>query len=39
VFIYGEPLYCREGEEAETFRQRIEQSLRAITRQADLSYR
>ncbi len=39
VFIYGEPLYCREGEETETFRQRIEQSLRAITRQADLIYR
>ncbi len=35
VLVWGEPLYCKEGEEAEAFRQRIEEALRATTSTAD----
>lgn len=35
VFIFGEPLFYREGEEFEHFRLRIEDALKAVTRQAD----
>ncbi len=35
VFVWGEPLYYREGEETEAFRRRIEEALRETTRKAD----
>jgi lysophospholipid acyltransferase (LPLAT)-like uncharacterized protein len=35
VFVVGEPLYSAEGETLESFRQRIETALRAVTGQAD----
>ncbi len=35
VFVWGEPLCYRKGEELETFRLRIEEALRDATRQAD----
>lgn len=35
VFVWGEPLYYREGEEMEAFRLRIEEALRDTTRRAD----
>ncbi len=35
VFVWGEPLYYRKGEEIEQFRRRIEDALREVTRRAD----
>jgi lysophospholipid acyltransferase (LPLAT)-like uncharacterized protein len=35
VFVWGEPIYYRGGEEQETFRLRIEQALRETTLRAD----
>jgi lysophospholipid acyltransferase (LPLAT)-like uncharacterized protein len=35
VFIWGEPLFYRAGEELEAFRLRIEEALRNTTRRAD----
>jgi len=35
VIVWGEPLYCREGEHAEAYRQRIEKALRDVTAKAD----
>ncbi|KAF0220705.1 MAG: hypothetical protein FD174_1029 [Geobacteraceae bacterium] len=35
VFVWGEPLHYRKGEEMETFRLRIEEALRATTQRAD----
>lgn len=35
VFVWGEPLYYRRGEEMEAFRLRIEDALRDATRRAD----
>lgn len=35
VFVWGEPLYYREGEDMEAFRLRIEEALRQTTMQAD----
>lgn len=35
VIVWGAPLYYREGEDLEVFRQRIEQGLRETTAQAD----
>ena len=35
VFVWGEPLHYREGEESEAFRLRIEEALRDTTRRAD----
>lgn len=35
VIIWGDPLSCREGEESEEFRQRIEEALRVVTAKAD----
>ncbi len=39
VIVWGDPLYCREGEHAEVFRQRIEQALRETTAKADGYFR
>ncbi len=39
VYVWGEPLFCREGETTEAFRQRIEQALREATRRADEYFR
>lgn len=39
VIVWGEPLFCRAGEHAEEFRQRIEQSLREVTARADGYFR
>jgi lysophospholipid acyltransferase (LPLAT)-like uncharacterized protein len=35
VIVWGEPLYCRDGENTEVFRLRIEQALRETTARAD----
>jgi hypothetical protein len=35
VFIWGEPLYYRKGEDLEVFRRRIEEALSDTTRRAD----
>jgi lysophospholipid acyltransferase (LPLAT)-like uncharacterized protein len=35
VFVWGEPLYYRKGEELEVFRRRIDEALRDTTRRAD----
>jgi lysophospholipid acyltransferase (LPLAT)-like uncharacterized protein len=35
VFVWGEPLYYREGEETEAFRLRIEEALKETTARAD----
>ena len=35
VFVVGEPLYCREDDDPELFRQRIETTLREVTERAD----
>ena len=39
VYVFGDPLYYREGEEFEHFRKRIETALREVTAQADAYYR
>ncbi|HEX9022481.1 MAG TPA: lysophospholipid acyltransferase family protein [Geobacteraceae bacterium] len=39
VFVWGDPLFCREGEEIEAFRLRIEEALRDTTRRADEYFR
>ncbi len=35
VIVWGEPLFCNEGEHPEAFRQRIEKALRDTTAKAD----
>jgi lysophospholipid acyltransferase (LPLAT)-like uncharacterized protein len=35
VIIWGDPLSCREGEDTEEFRKRIEEALREVTAKAD----
>jgi lysophospholipid acyltransferase (LPLAT)-like uncharacterized protein len=35
VFVWGEPLSCREGEEQEEFRKRVEAALKEVTARAD----
>lgn len=35
VVVWGEPLFCRDGEEFEAFRLRVEQALRETTARAD----
>jgi len=39
VFVWGEPLYYREGEDMEEFRRRIEEALRETTAKADGFFR
>jgi lysophospholipid acyltransferase (LPLAT)-like uncharacterized protein len=39
VFVWGEPLWCREEERPEDFRQRVEEALKAVTTQADGYFR
>lgn len=39
IFIWGEPLYYREGEDIESFRLRIERALRETTARADSCFR
>ena len=39
VIVWGEPLYCRDGEDTEAFRLRIEQALRETTARADGFFR
>lgn len=38
TYIFGEPLYLREGEDLEDFRKRIEKALRDVTAEADACY-
>lgn len=39
VIVWGNPLYCRDGEDPEVFRRRIEEALKEVTARADGYFR